>query len=887
MRTLSTFFLLLWAIGAQATSITFRVDMSQVTVSPNGVHIAGSFQNWTSDATPMTDDGNGVYSYTTDLVGGNYQFKFINGNSWGSDEQVPAGCGTNNGSGGYNRFVDLAAAPIDLALVCFGACTSCSSITFSQVTLRVDMSQQTVSPNGVHVAGSFQNWSPGTTALTDANADGIYEITVSIESGTEIQYKFINGNDWPQSELVPTLCGVSDGFGGFNRNSSIGTEATTLPVICFGACAPCVAGPPAMVSVTFSVDMSIETVSVDGVNLAGEFQNWDPASTPMTDSGNGMYSVTLDIEEGSYAYKFINGNTFANQETVPSECGMDDGFGGLNRSLTAAGEQVILPTVCFSSCVSCLPVEPVPVSVTFQVDMSQETVSPEGVHIAGDFQGWDTAASPMTDEGNGIWSFTTILVSGTAVQYKFLNGNTSESYETLPNECAQDNNRYFTVGIEDTTLPVVCFSACAACSEQPEMVMVLFQVDMSNTTVSAQGVHLAGNFQGWNPNGTAMTDIGGGLFEILYPVTANTTALFRFINGSEWAQSELVPVECGIDDGFGAFNRSLEVLNENTAYSPVCFSSCEACVPSVPVLVTFRVNMNNETVSGDGVFVTGDFNEWSPTATAMSEFEPGVFQAVGVVNSGQTISYKFLNGPDFIGVENVPSDCGEADGFGGFNRFYTAETSNEIIPVVCFSGCEDCQAGSNVTVTFRVDMSEQTVSPDGVHVAGSFNGFSPTASEMTLVSPGVFNFTANVPASAQLTFKYINGNDFAFVETVPFECGVNDGFGGFNRTAVVGTSSLMLDEVCFSSCSDCALNVGMNALELPSIFPNPSEQMVWINPGAAGSALARVYDGSGRLVTTVAGNGSAIRQVNASNWSAGMYTIYFEGTDYTTRMIIR
>jgi hypothetical protein len=509
------------------------------------------------------------------------------------------------------------------------------------------------------------------------------------------------------------------------------------------------------------------------------------------------------------------------------------------------------------------------------------------VHIAGSFQDWDPAATPMIDEGNGIWSYTTMLTFGSLLQYKFINGNTGDGYEPVPNECAQNNNRYFTVGPEDYTLPLVCFSQCAACGEEPEMVMVLFQVDMSSTTVSAQGVHLAGNFQGWNPNGTVMTDIGGGIFEILYPVPANTTALFRFINGSEWADSELVPTDCGTDDGFGAFNRSLEVLNENSVYGPVCFSSCDECVPSVPVLVTFRVNMNNETVSGDGIFVAGDFNDWSATATEMSEFEPGVYQAVGVVNSGQTIRYKFLNGPDFIGVENVPSGCGEADGFGGFNRVFTAGTSNEIIPVVCFSGCEDCIQGSNVTVTFRVDMSEQTVSEDGVHVAGSFNGFSADASEMTLVSPGVYSFTANVPVSTQITFKYINGADFAFVETVPFECGVNDGFGGFNRTAVVGTSPLLLDEVCFGSCADCALNVGDVQAELPLIFPNPSSENLWINPGAAGSALAVIYDSTGRLVATVPGNGSATRQLDVSTWSSGIYVIRFEGTAYTSRVSVR
>jgi TctA family transporter len=37
------------------------------------------------------------------------------------------------------------------------------------------------------------------------------------------------------------------------------------------------------------------------------------------------------------------------------------------------------------------------VPVTFQVDMSNELVSPEGVYVAGSFQGWDAGATPLSD----------------------------------------------------------------------------------------------------------------------------------------------------------------------------------------------------------------------------------------------------------------------------------------------------------------------------------------------------------------------------------------------------------------------------------------------------------------------------------------------------------
>ena len=52
--------------------------------------------------------------------------------------------------------------------------------SFSQtvdVTFRVDMQYQNVSPNGVHLAGSMQGWSTSSTPLSNPNGDNIWEIT--------------------------------------------------------------------------------------------------------------------------------------------------------------------------------------------------------------------------------------------------------------------------------------------------------------------------------------------------------------------------------------------------------------------------------------------------------------------------------------------------------------------------------------------------------------------------------------------------------------------------------------------------------------------------------------------------------------------------------------
>ena len=51
-----------------AVNVTLIVDMENVTVSGDGVHVAGSFQGWDPATTALTDDdGDGVYTVTIDM----------------------------------------------------------------------------------------------------------------------------------------------------------------------------------------------------------------------------------------------------------------------------------------------------------------------------------------------------------------------------------------------------------------------------------------------------------------------------------------------------------------------------------------------------------------------------------------------------------------------------------------------------------------------------------------------------------------------------------------------------------------------------------------------------------------------------------------------------
>jgi hypothetical protein len=102
--------------------------------------------------------------------------------------------------------------------------------------------------------------------------------------------------------------------------------------------------------VTFQVDANLITVDPAGMFLAGSFNGF--TDEPMTDNGNGIWSVTVPLEEGSdHLYKFKNGA--AGWEQGQAACGVDDGFGGYNRTITVGTEDVTLPAVCFDACGAC------------------------------------------------------------------------------------------------------------------------------------------------------------------------------------------------------------------------------------------------------------------------------------------------------------------------------------------------------------------------------------------------------------------------------------------------------------------------------------------------------------------------------------------------------
>jgi hypothetical protein len=331
-------------------------------------------------------------------------------------------------------------------------------------------------------------------------------------------------------------------------------------------------------------------------------------------------------------------------------------------------------------------------------------------------------------------------------------------------------------------------------------VSVTFVVDMAYQTVT-NGVNISGSFNGYSP--TAMTNTSGTIWEYTALFNQGVTIQYKFRNDLNWENDLGVPC--------GSGNRNYTTGAAPTQVLPtVCFGSCDACASSCDV--TFQVNMSNETVGGN-VYINGSFNpaNWS-TPQLMTNQGGGLYTYTTSIPQGSSFEYKFVNGASY--ELNISGPCGN-----GFNRTHTAAAAtSETIPLVCFNSCTDCVAPPlTVPVTFYVNMGDQTPSPNGIHIAGSFTGVYPTwdpagISLTDIDNNGVYQVTLNLFQNTSYQYKFINGNAWGSDEFVPGECNVSG-----NRQVITGINPVVLPVVCLYSCSNCSFAVSNDAFNLGPI----------------------------------------------------------------------
>jgi 1,4-alpha-glucan branching enzyme len=694
--------------------VTFKVDMNNVTSAYTTPTVNGTFNGWSGNATPLSDaNADGIYETTLQLAPGTYEYKFAADN-WAIQENLIQGMSCTTTNFGYtNRTFTLGNSGLDLGVVCWESCTTCDQTpSMYNVTFQLDMSTTTgfTTPE---VNGTFNNWCGSCAAMSDANADGIWEITIPLQAGAyEFKYSY---DGWAGSESLTegSECTVTNG--GFTNRLLIVNGDSTLSPVCFGLCTSCnpiidvlgctdsnaanynsaanIDDNSCLYTTLFNVDMSCADAFTD-VYITGPWCGWCAADTynHLTDiDGDGIYNVSLLLPLGDVEYKYMVDN-WASQENLIDDmqnggtCAPITDYANYANRLTAAGST---QNDVYGKCDAC-SVLPVTHNVTFRVDMNQQTgfTTPE---VNGSFNGWCGNCAPMTDvNGDNIWEITIAINEGNhEFKYSFDNWGGQENL-IAGSSCTVTNfgftNRSLSVS-QDTTLDVVCFGSCSSCQNTPPSYNVTFQVNM-NQTSGFTTPELNGTFNNWCGNCAQMSDGNGDNVWDITVTLQEGSYEFKY-SYDNWAGSENLTVGDPCTVTSGQFTNRIITISNDTILPVVCFGSCSDCQAPATYPVIFHVDVNDPTITQ--VEITGDFNNFCVGCETMNNgigtlWTDTLYLEAGVYN----YHYTHTNGT----VAEVLTDmtCTVASG-NTFERTITVTADTEA-PVVCWNTCSECTVGT-------------------------------------------------------------------------------------------------------------------------------------------------------------------------------------------------
>ena len=449
---------------------------------------------------------------------------------------------------------------------------------------------------------------------------------------------------------------------------------------------------------------------------------------------------------------------------------------------------------------------------------------PDGLRMPGDWNGW-TNTNPMSGAFNlslnGNRYTTTFQYTNTTGtnNFKFASGgsgnpwgnewrNTNFSVNTLsnvawsnfsPNPANNNNtiavtqNKFYTVNFLDNgyqqfsqaifmetdaapvTLSGIAQSPLNGSIEDSDNVTVTFNT--SSSLSANEKVYLRYAVNGnWAGSSLVLASVTGtsGTATIPAQSGASTVAYYLFTT------TVTNPAIANVD------MVTMRILNNSGANYSYTVNT-----PIPPVDITFQVDMNQQTVGGN-VYMNGNFpqaNGWTSPVLMSDPNSDGIYTVTLTLNQGVPFEYKFINGSNYEG--NISAPCGN-----GSNRTYTVPTANATVPITCFGICGACP--SLYQVTFQVNMSNETVSGAGVHIVGSFQGWSPGSTPMTSIGGGIYEYTTTLP-TGPIQYKFINGNAWGQDETaIPGPCNTSG-----NRTYTVPATNSTVGPFCYNSCSNC------------------------------------------------------------------------------------
>ena len=221
------------------TNVTFQVDMNNYTGTFTAPEVNGTFNSWCGNCAAMTDaDGDNVWEVTIALTAGDtVEYKLSHDNWTGQETNDPTASCTNGNATYTNRVLVVPATAATLSPVCWASCDPCAPAT-ADVTFQVDMSLYTGTFTAPEVNGTFNSWCGNCAAMSDANGDNVWDVTISLNMGDTVEYKFSHDN-WTGQETNDPTAPCTNGNATYTNRVLVVTASDTLDVVCWASCTAC------------------------------------------------------------------------------------------------------------------------------------------------------------------------------------------------------------------------------------------------------------------------------------------------------------------------------------------------------------------------------------------------------------------------------------------------------------------------------------------------------------------------------------------------------------------------------------------------------------------------------------------------------------------------
>lgn len=221
----------------QTRNLNFKVDMNSYTSNFDKVYLSGTFNNWSGEANPLSDDdADGIWEGSLELLVGLYEYK-VTLDNWNAQENFigTEECTQTDPSGQFHNRKLIVSGNTDIPKFCFNSCYACGEGV--DITFKLGMGTVTPNPEGVWLAGGGNFDVPGGRyRMKDDDGDGIYEITVPRKIGFSSFFTFANGPcaDYSCKEIIEGLpCANPNNF---NDRLLTAVTQNTVYASCFGLC---------------------------------------------------------------------------------------------------------------------------------------------------------------------------------------------------------------------------------------------------------------------------------------------------------------------------------------------------------------------------------------------------------------------------------------------------------------------------------------------------------------------------------------------------------------------------------------------------------------------------------------------------------------------------